>query len=383
VLRRPAYRIGIVVTTTPVTIAPQGEPLLVVEDLEVKFEVAARNWGWKPQLLHAVDGVSFSISRGESLALVGESGSGKTTVGRALLGLYRPSRGSIRFEGTDVSTLKGTELKRFRGRAQMIFQDPYASLNPRMKVGSIVAEPLRAHGLGSHADRDERVRELLVLVGLPPDAADRFPYAFSGGQRQRIGIARALALRPDFVVADEPVSALDVSIQAQIVNLLSDLRDDLALTMVFIAHNLAVVRHVATNVAVMYLGRLVEIGSREELFDQPAHPYTRALLRAVPPPDPTAGWTGKSVALQGDIPSPVNPPAGCRFHTRCPEAIEICRRIDPPAQRWPSGRVVACHLAAAPSSADADKTADAGNTASLDNRTKTLAEDLEDETPAG
>jgi oligopeptide transport system ATP-binding protein len=324
-------------------------PLVAVEDLAITFEVAARAWGWRPQLLRAVDGVSFSINRGESLALVGESGSGKTTIGRALLGLYRPSRGCVRFDGTDVSTLKGDALKRFRSRSQMIFQDPYASLNPRMKVGSIIAEPLRAHGYGSQARRNERVRELLAQVGLPPDAADRFPYAFSGGQRQRIGIARALALRPEFVVADEPVSALDVSIQAQIVNLLSELRDELGLTMVFIAHNLAVVRHVATHVAVTYLGRLVETGTRQELFDAPAHPYTRALLRAVPPPDPAAGWSGRSVALHGDIPSPVNPPSGCRFHTRCPEAIEICRSVDPPTQNWPSGRTVACHLATAPS----------------------------------
>jgi oligopeptide transport system ATP-binding protein len=330
--------------------AAPGAPLVVADDLAITFEVAARNWGWKPQVLRAVDGVSFSIAQGESLALVGESGSGKTTVGRALLGLYRPARGSVRFDGTDVSTLRGAALKRFRRRTQMIFQDPYASLNPRMKVGSVIAEPLRAHGYGSHAQRNERVQELLGLVGLPPDAADRFPYAFSGGQRQRIGIARALALGPEFVIADEPVSALDVSIQAQIVNLLTELRDELALTMVFIAHNLAVVRHVATHVAVMYLGRLVEVGTRQELFEEPAHPYTRALLRAVPPPDPAAGWNGRSVALRGDIPSPVNPPSGCRFHTRCPEAIEICRTVEPQTQHWPSGRVVACHLAKAPAS---------------------------------
>jgi len=330
-----------------------AEPLVTVEDLAVTFEVAARSWGWKPQLLHAVDGVTFSIERGESLALVGESGSGKTTIGRALLGLYRPSRGSVLFEGTDLRTLTGGALKQFRSRSQMIFQDPYSSLNPRMKVGTIIAEPLRAHRYGSHARRNERVRELLDLVGLPPDAADRFPYAFSGGQRQRIGIARALALGPEFVVADEPVSALDVSIQAQIVNLLTELRDELSLTMVFIAHNLAVVRHVATRVAVMYLGRLVEVGKRDELFESPAHPYTRALLRAVPPPDPKAGWHGQDVALRGDIPSPMNPPKGCRFHTRCPEAVEICRSVEPQMQVWPSGREVACHLAVPP----ADSTA--------------------------
>jgi oligopeptide/dipeptide ABC transporter ATP-binding protein len=323
-------------------------PLVQVEDLAVSFDVAARSWRWRPQVLHAVDGVSFEIARGESLALVGESGSGKTTTGRALLGLYRPSRGSVRFEGTDVSTLKGDQLKRFRSRSQMIFQDPYASLNPRMKVGTIIAEPLRAHGYGSPARRRERVREMLGLVGLPPDSADRFPYAFSGGQRQRIGIARALALGPEFVVADEPVSALDVSIQAQILNLLADLRDELSLTMMFIAHNLAVVRHVASRVAVMYLGQLVELGTRDEIFADPRHPYTRALLRAVPPPDPAAGWNGGSVALRGDIPSPANPPGGCRFHTRCPLAIEICGRVVPELRTWPSGRQVACHLAERP-----------------------------------
>jgi oligopeptide transport system ATP-binding protein len=246
-----------------------------------------------------------------------------------------------------VSKLKGSELKRFRGRAQMIFQDPYASLNPRMKVGAIISEPLQTHGYGSARERRERVAEMLGLVGLPPDAANRFPYAFSGGQRQRVGIARALALRPEFVVADEPVSALDVSVQAQILNLLADLREELSLTMLFIAHNLAVVRHIATRVAVMYLGQLVEIGGRDEVFSRPAHPYTRALLRAVPPPNPAAGWRGADVSLRGDIPSPVNPPVGCRFHTRCPEAIDVCRRVVPPLETLPSGRRVACHLVSA------------------------------------
>jgi oligopeptide transport system ATP-binding protein len=322
-------------------------PLVEADDLAVTFELAARSWKWKPQVLRAVDGVSLEIRRGESLALVGESGSGKTTTGRALLGLYRPAHGSVRFDGAEVSKLKGSELKRFRGRAQMIFQDPYASLNPRMKVGAIISEPLQTHGYGSARERRERVAEMLGLVGLPPDAANRFPYAFSGGQRQRVGIARALALRPEFVVADEPVSALDVSVQAQILNLLADLREELSLTMLFIAHNLAVVRHIATRVAVMYLGQLVEIGGRDEVFSRPAHPYTRALLRAVPPPNPAAGWRGADVSLRGDIPSPVNPPVGCRFHTRCPEAIDVCRRVVPPLETLPSGRRVACHLVSA------------------------------------
>ena len=262
-------------------------------------------------MLRAVDGVSFEIRRGESLALVGESGSGKTTIGRdtARAVPAGPWLGPVRWRRGEQAEGR-RRYKTFRGRAQMIFQDPYASLNPRMKVGAIIAEPLQTHGYGSARQRSERVAEMLELVGLPPDAANRFPYAFSGGQRQRIGIARALALRPEFVVADEPVSALDVSVQAQILNLLADLRDELSLTMVFIAHNLAVVRHVATRVAVMYLGQLVEVGTRDEVFSRPAHPYTRALLRAVPPPDPAAGWSGPDVSLHGDIPSPVNPPSG-------------------------------------------------------------------------
>ncbi len=320
-------------------------PLVQVDDLAVTFDVSARNWGLRSRVLRAVDGVSFEVRKGESLALVGESGSGKTTTGRAILGLYRPAHGSVRFDGEEVSKLSGSALQRFRGRAQMIFQDPYASLNPRMKVGAIIAEPLRAHRVGSAHARRERVTEMLGLVGLPADAANRFPYAFSGGQRQRIGIARALALRPEFVVADEPVSALDVSVQAQILNLLAQLRDELSVTMVFIAHNLAVVRHVASRVAVMYLGQLVEVGTRDEVFSRPAHPYTRALLRAVPPPDPAAGWSGAEVSLRGDIPSPVDPPSGCRFHTRCPEAIDICKTLVPEVQTFPSGRKVACHLA--------------------------------------
>jgi oligopeptide/dipeptide ABC transporter ATP-binding protein len=325
--------------------APNETPLVQVDDLSVTFEVSARNWGLKSRVLHAVDGVSFEIAKGESLALVGESGSGKTTTGRAILGLYRPTSGSVRFDGQEINKLRRSGLKQFRRRAQMIFQDPYASLNPRMKVEAIIAEPLRAHGFGSMRACHERVTEMLGLVGLPPDAANRFPYAFSGGQRQRIGIARALALRPDFVVADEPVSALDVSVQAQILNLLAELRDELSLTMVFIAHNLAVVRHVASSVAVMYLGQLVEVGTRDEVFSRPAHPYTRALLRAVPPPDPAAKWSGAEVSLRGDIPSPVDPPSGCRFHTRCPEAIDICKTVVPEVQTFASGRTVACHLA--------------------------------------
>lgn len=325
-------------------------PLLEVDSLVISFQVNARNWGWRSSTLRAVDHVSFQIKRGESLAVVGESGSGKTTLGRALLGLYRPTSGHVYFGGSEVNDLRGAELKQFQSRSQMIFQDPYASLNPRMKVGSIISEPLRAHRFGTRKDRSRRVAEMLDLVGLPGDSADRFPYAFSGGQRQRIGIARALALSPEFVVADEPVSALDVSVQAQIVNLLTDLRDDLSLTMVFIAHNLAVVRHVATRVAVMYLGSIVELGQRDEVFSNPLHPYTRALIKAIPPPDPTAGWNGEGVALRGEIPSPINLPTGCRFHTRCPEAIDICRSVTPEPQVGPTGHMVACHLVHLPTS---------------------------------
>jgi oligopeptide transport system ATP-binding protein len=328
--------------------APDG-PLVEAENLAIDFQVAARSWGWRPQVLHAVDGVTFSVARGESLALVGESGSGKTTTGRAILGLYKPARGSVRFDGEDVGALSGAALRRFRSRASMIFQDPYASLNPRMKVGAIIAEPLRAQDGRSYRACEERVREMLRLVGMPPDAAERFPYAFSGGQRQRIGIARALAASPEFIVADEPVSALDVSVQAQILNLLANLRDELSLTMLFISHNLAVVRHVATRVAVMYLGQLVEVGARDEVFSAPAHPYTRALLRAIPPPDPQANWSGAAVSLHGDIPSPVNPPSGCRFHTRCPEAMDVCRTVAPPVTTMASGRLVSCHLVSAES----------------------------------
>jgi len=328
--------------------------LLDVDSLVVSFQVSARNWGWRSNLLRAVDEVSFRIERGESLAVVGESGSGKTTLGRALLGLYRPSSGHVYFEGREVNNLRGEDLKRFQSRTQMIFQDPYASLNPRMKVGSIIAEPLRAHRFGTRKDRADRVAELLGLVGLPRDSADRFPYAFSGGQRQRIGIARALALSPEFVVADEPVSALDVSVQAQIVNLLTDLRDELSLTMLFIAHNLAVVRHVASRVAVMYLGSVVELGHRDEVFADPLHPYTRALLRAIPPPDPAAGWSGENVALRGEIPSPINLPTGCRFHTRCPEAIDVCRSVVPEMKTSNTGHTVACHLVDLPSTGQVD-----------------------------
>jgi oligopeptide/dipeptide ABC transporter ATP-binding protein len=318
--------------------------LLDVRDLSVDFRVSARDWRARPVRLRAVDAVSFDLRRRETLALVGESGCGKTTIGRALLRLYEPSEGQVVFDGVDLATLSPAGLRAFRRRAQMIFQDPYASLNPRMKVEEIVAEPLRAHGIGSRAERRARVKELLAVVGLPEQAAQRFPHAFSGGQRQRIGIARALALDPDLVVADEPVSALDVSIQAQIVNLLKDVQDELGLTILFIAHDLAVVRQIAARVAVMYLGKIVELGSRGEIFESPLHPYTQSLLSAVPVPDPAAERARERIVLAGDVPSPIEPPPGCRFHTRCPYAMAQCRTIEPALRATGSGRLVACHL---------------------------------------
>jgi oligopeptide transport system ATP-binding protein len=318
-------------------------PLVQADDLAVTFELAARSWKWKPQVLHAVDGVSFEIRRGQSLALVGESGSGKTTTGRALLGLYRPAGGSVRFDGAEVSKLKGAELKRFRGRAQMIFQDPYASLNPRMTVGDIIREPLAIHAIARGKAADKRTQELLAMVGLQPYHANRYPHEFSGGQRQRIGIARALAVDPKFIVADEPVSALDVSIQAQVINLLQDLQKQLGLTYLFIAHDLSVVRHISNRVAVMYVGKIVEIADRDRLYDNPLHPYTQALLSAIPIPDPGVEARRKRIILTGDVPSPVNPPSGCRFHTRCPVAFERCKIELPAFNEYEPGHRAACH----------------------------------------
>jgi len=320
------------------------KPLVEATGLSVEFRVAARSWRRDGQRLVAVAGVDFAIEHGETLGLVGESGSGKTTLGRTLLRLYEPSEGSIAYDGVDIVPLRGRALRTFRSRAQMVFQDPYASLNSRMKVGDIVAEPLRAYRRGSRASRARRVRELLDLVGIPVESADRFPHAFSGGQRQRIGIARALALEPDLLIADEPVSALDVSIQAQIVNLLKDLQADLGLTILFIAHDLAVVRQIANRVAVMYLGQIVEIGTREQVFDSPAHPYTQSLLAAVPIPDPESERSRERVVLRGEIPSPIAPPSGCRFHTRCPVALPLCSEVEPDHRTVAAGHRAACHL---------------------------------------
>jgi peptide/nickel transport system ATP-binding protein len=320
-------------------------PLLEVEDLKVWFPIKSglvldRHVGD----VKAVDGVTLRIERGETLGLVGESGCGKSTVGRALLRLYEPTGGRIVFDGTDITHLKEPQLRPLRKRMQMIFQDPYASLNPRHSIGRIVGEPLRVHGRGGK-ELGNKVRELLTTVGLPADAVTRFPHEFSGGQRQRIGLARALALNPDFVVCDEPVSALDVSIQAQIVNLMEQLQADFELTYLFIAHDLAVVRHISDRIAVMYLGQIMELSPADDLYDNPLHPYTISLLSAIPIPDPEVERTRTSILLQGDLPSPANPPAACRFHTRCPYVQPTRCRDEEPELRPLEGHLVKCHWA--------------------------------------
>lgn len=290
----------------------------------------------------AVDGISFFVRRGETMGLVGESGCGKSTTGRAILQLYRPTSGEVYFDGHDLCKMRGEDLRRMRRRMQMIFQDPYASLNPRMTVGNIIGEPLEVHGIAQGREKRERVQELLRVVGLNPYFVNRYPHEFSGGQRQRIGVARALAVNPDFIVCDEPISALDVSIRAQIINLLEELQAQFGLTYLFIAHDLSVVRHISDRVAVMYLGKIMELTSREELYDNPLHPYTQALLSAVPIPDPVVEEKRKRIILEGDVPSPVNPPKGCNFCTRCPVVMDICKEEEPEFKEVQREHWVAC-----------------------------------------
>jgi oligopeptide transport system ATP-binding protein len=317
--------------------------LIEVRDLKMYFPVT-KGIIFQRQVgaVKAVDGVSFTIKQGETLGLVGESGCGKSTTGRAILQLHRPTAGEVLFQGTDLTKLHGEAMRRMRRKVQMIFQDPYASLNPRMTVGDIVGEPIKVHKLRQGKEVRERVQELLALVGLNPYFVNRYPHEFSGGQRQRIGVARALAVEPEFIVCDEPVSALDVSIQAQVINLLEDLQNKLGLTYLFIAHGLAVVKHISDRVAVMYLGRVVELAERSKLYEMPMHPYTQALLSAVPIPDPKVEKRRKRIILEGDVPSPLNPPSGCHFHTRCPIAIEKCKVEDPPFLDYGGGHFAAC-----------------------------------------
>jgi oligopeptide/dipeptide ABC transporter ATP-binding protein len=320
----------------------QADPPPLAEDTLISVRGLVKHFPVEgsDDVVRAVDGVSFEIFAGETLGLVGESGCGKSTAGRCLLRLIEPTSGHIYFEGRDILALNKKELREIRREMQIIFQDPYASLNPRMKIGDIVGEPLVIHNQGTKSERRDRVAALLRRVGLDPDYMNRYAHEFSGGQRQRIGVARSLALNPKLIVADEPVSALDVSVQAQVVNLLQELQEEFKLTYLFISHGLAVVEHISTRVAVMYLGRIVEIAGAAELYAQPLHPYTQALLSAIPIPDPTQ--KRKRIVLQGDVPTPINPPSGCRFRTRCPLAIEECAHIDPELREVSPGHHVAC-----------------------------------------
>ncbi len=323
-----------------------SQPLVQVSDLRVHFPIRRGLLRRQVGAVRAVDGVSFDVSQGETLGLVGESGCGKSTTGLAVLKLLQITGGKVSFRGQELTTLGEPAMRPLRRHMMMIFQDPYSSLNPRMTVGSIVGESLGVHNVGAAGEREARVAELLRLVGLNPAFINRYPHEFSGGQRQRIGIARALATSPAFIVADEPISALDVSIQAQVVNLMDDLKEQLGLTYLFIAHDLSMVRYISDRVAVMYLGKIVELASRDEVFDTPLHPYTRALLSAVPVANPRQERRRQRIVLQGDVPSPANPPSGCRFHPRCPFATDLCRREEPPLRPIGAGaHLAACHYA--------------------------------------
>jgi len=321
-----------------------AKPLVRVRGLKMHFPIYAGLLRRRVGEVKAVDGVSFDVFEGETLGLVGESGCGKSTCGRAVLRLYEVTDGSIEIDGRDIGKIGTTELREMRPLMQMVFQDPQASLNPRMTVQSIIQEPLDEHTKLSRQEKQEKVWELMDAVGLNRRYAGRYPHAFSGGQRQRIGIARALALNPKFIVCDEPIAALDVSIQAQVVNLLEDLQEKFGLTYLFISHDLSMVRHIATRVAVMYLGKIVELAPREALYAEPLHPYTQALLSAVPEPDPSLEAAVERIILQGDVPSPAHPPEGCNFCTRCPKVMDICKKIDPEFKEVQPGRFVACHL---------------------------------------
>lgn len=318
------------------------KPLLEVTNLKKYFDVKGGVFGKKVGEVKAVDDISFSVMEGEILGIVGESGCGKSTTGKSILRLIEPTEGEVTFKDQNISTLSKEEMRMLRKDMQIIFQDPYASLNPRHTVEKIISEPLLVHGMKSAKERKERVRELLEVVGLSGYHASRYPHQFSGGQRQRIGIARALANNPKLIICDEPVSALDVSVQAQILNLMEELRDTFNLTYIFIAHDLGVVKHISDRVGVMYLGRMVELADKETLYEQPKHPYTQALLSAVPDPDPDE--KRDKIVLEGDIPSPADPPAGCAFHTRCPMAMDICREVRPAFEELQPNQFVACHL---------------------------------------